>query len=261
MKYPAGKEEYHDIYPEFNSEHEGTIVHKERSGASRSAASALLATVVAVAFLATVLNLNVLRRAVIRPMLLSVTETSAEVNVFSRLEDSDVSYPILYELYPYTADESPVSSSGKLLLTDQDLSGSDTAPSLTGEITDPRETLVFENLESGRPYLLVFRTGSGSDGGLRDEALLIPLKQRPLKLPSTPAPVTPAPVTPVPITPEPVTPEPVTPEPPPVTPEPGQTDDNPMFYPGEIIIEPPKKPVTAKPGKTPYHPSPWGPTP
>ncbi|MBQ6426821.1 MAG: hypothetical protein IJK14_01505 [Clostridia bacterium] len=266
MRYPEGKEEYHDIYPEFNSEHEGTIKHKERS-AARSAVSSVLAAAVVLSSLAAILNLSGLKPAVIRPKLVSVTEHSAQVDVSSRLNDSGITYPIHYQLFRYSGEESPVTSSGRLRLSDRDLSGHDTPVLLTGEILEPDTTLVFEDLESDRPYLLVFRTDdSENDGVLRKEALLI-ATQRPLKRPQVPAglitpeppPVTPAP----PITPPPtISVPPVTPvaEPGPTEeqPPPGPTKDNPMYYPGEVIIEPPKKPkISARPGKTPAGSSPY----
>lgn len=264
MRFPEGKEEYHDIYPEFNSEHEGTIKHKERS-AARSTVSSVLAAAVVLSSLAALLNLSGIRPAVIRPKLVSVTEHSAEVKVSSRLDDSGIEYPIHYQLFRYGGEESPVTSSGRLRLSDQDLSDPDTPVLLTGEILEPDTTLVFEDLENDRPYLLVFRTDdSESAGVLRKEALLIPIPQ-PLKRPQVPAglitpeppPVTPPPVTPPPVTPPPTTPV-VDPGPTEEQPAPGPTKDNPMYYPGEVIIEPPKKPkISARPGKTPAGSGPY----
>ena len=249
MKIPQGKEEYHDIYPEFNSEHERMIKHKERSGAS----AALMAAVAALTALAALLNLNVFGRTMITPTLRSAAPTFAEVEVFSELDDSELSYPILYELIPYGSDKTPVTLDGKLLLTEQDLSDPALSPILTGEIADPDTTLLFENLHSLDAYLLLFRALNGKNAGeLFEDALLIRLPQEQLKTPSVPditqepAPVTPPPVTPPPVTPSPVTPEPVTPEPT----VPGPTDDTRLFYEGEVILEERKK-APAKPKDTP----------
>lgn len=265
MKYPEGKQEYHDIYPEFNSEHERMIKHKERSGAS----AAVMAAGAALTVLATLLDLNLFGHTVITSRLLSATPTTAEVGIYSQLDDPDISYPILYELIPYGSEKTPVTKTGKLLLTDQDLSDPEFTPVLSGEIYDPSETLVFEHLQNDHPYLLVFRSSySKSAGGLLGQGLLIPLPQGQLKPPSVPEipPVTPEPpVTPAPpVTPEPpITPEPpVTPAPPTpdngATPEqavPGTTDDQNLFWEDEIVIEEQKK--KAKPGKTPSSHGPY----
>ena len=80
MKYPEGKQEYHDIYPEFNSTHEHMIKHKERSGAS----AAVMAAVAALTVLATLLDLNLFGRTVITSRLLSATPTTAEVGIYSQ---------------------------------------------------------------------------------------------------------------------------------------------------------------------------------
>ncbi|MBQ3663166.1 MAG: hypothetical protein II914_03420 [Clostridia bacterium] len=260
MKYAEGKQEYHDIYPEFNSAHEHMIKHKERSGAS----AALMAAVAALTTLAALLNLNLFGRTVITPKLLSATPTSAQVEVLSQLDDPDISYPIRYQLYPYFAQKTPVTKAGKLLLTNQELSDSGSSPVLTGEIYDPNEILVFKNLQNDHPFLLVFLTDeSENDGGLMEEALLITLPPNQLKPPAVPEipPVSPAPpITPVP---------PVTPVPPPVTPapptpdngatpeqmEPGTTDDTRLFWEDEIVIEERKK--WKKPPSVPDH-HPWG---
>ena len=75
----TGKEEYHDIYPEFNSMHEGMIRHKERDGASGVLLSALLTTLAAATL---VLGIGA-DRSSLTPELLSRTEEAAYVQVLS----------------------------------------------------------------------------------------------------------------------------------------------------------------------------------
>ena len=163
-----GKEEYHDIYPEFNDIRERMIVHKERKGASGLLAlAALLSTLLAVVALT--------RVGVIRPELMKVTETSASVDVMTDFTDSDLSYPLPYALYPYDGVESPVSPFGTLLLSDAQVKALGPAVQ-TGALNQPEEHLHFLALDNATDYLLLFysRDESGSET-LQSEALLIQL--------------------------------------------------------------------------------------
>ncbi len=153
----AGKEELHDIYPEFNSEHEGMISHKERSGASGTSLLSM-SPFMASAATAAVLMLMVLTRvAFIRPALLAVTATSAQVEVRTDLKESDVSYPLIYWLlaYPCDAQEKPVTPGGRLRLSNEEVQALG-EPVLEGEILYEKERLLFENLDNRSDYLLLF---------------------------------------------------------------------------------------------------------
>ena len=120
-----GKDEYHDIYPEFNGTSEKLIRHKERSGANLLGAlglnnlAASLLSVLALLGLTSLIRMG--KPAIIRPALQTTTATSAKVEVISDLSDSDIDYPLIYTLIPYTVpyteDDPPVDKeTGELIL-------------------------------------------------------------------------------------------------------------------------------------------------
>ncbi|MBP5230420.1 MAG: hypothetical protein ILO68_01710, partial [Clostridia bacterium] len=165
---------------------------------------------------------------VIRPTLQIVTETSATVEVVSDLGNSGQTYPLPFELYPYSGEKDPVSPENRLLLSPEEMESLGDA-FREGDLKKKREILEFQGL-SGGAYLLVFpRQTEDGEKDFREEALLIllPGNGSGMNPPRdyiredepgvTPVPVTPAPEDPVPPTPE----EPVTPTPEePVTPTP-----------------------------------------
>lgn len=184
----AGREELHDIYLEFNSEHEAMISHKERSGAeakARAGLSSLLPVTPFVAATVTTVLLTFLaltRVALIRPALLDVTTDSAHVEIVTDLEETDVSYPLSYMLVPYLSgsqdEEEPVTPGGWLRLTPEEVEALGD-PVLQGEVVSAKEELLFEHLDNRYGYLLLFTTPD-KDGveTLRKEALFIQLKHK-----------------------------------------------------------------------------------
>lgn len=169
----AGKEEFHDIYPEFNPARERMIRHKERSGAT---AKGLLAAALLTALTGLMAAAALVKDAVIQPTLLSVTETSAQVEVQSSLQDSDIQYPLDYLLLPYPSgsQEKPVDSAGRLTLSPEEVEALG-EPALRGQIRSPEERLLFESLNNASDYLLLFRTQNEGEPTLRREALYIPM--------------------------------------------------------------------------------------
>ncbi len=184
----AGREELHDIYLEFNSEHETMISHKERSSAeakARAGLSSLLPVTPFVAATVTTVLLTFLaltRVALIRPALLDVTTDSAHVEIVTDLEETDVSYPLSYMLVPYLSgsqdEEEPVTPGGWLRLTPEEVEALGD-PVLQGEVVSAKEELLFEHLDNRYGYLLLFTTPD-KDGveTLRKEALFIQLKHK-----------------------------------------------------------------------------------
>ena len=199
MEKYAGKEEYHNIYPEFNGASEKLIRHQERSGANlfstvglNNLAAALLSVLALLGFTSLI---RMGKPAVIRPALQTTTATSAKVEVLSDLSDSDIDYPLIYALVPYTLpytnEDLPVDrETGELLLTEEETAALP-PPVLQGEVAQAEELLLFEGLTNRHPYLLLLysRDEKAEDLTLRKEALFFHLKgggAEPEKAPDTP---------------------------------------------------------------------------
>ena len=169
----GGKEEYHDIYPEFNEPREPLIRHKERSAAEILLTAALAGTLALAA-----VGLPAIAKAVFRPVLQSVTETTATVEVTTDIKDTGLDYPLSYQLYPYDGEKTPADEGSRLLLTQEEVSLLGSAER-EGELNQAREILVFEELTSGGTYLLVFPDPEDDTGKtVREEAVFIRLTGR-----------------------------------------------------------------------------------
>ena len=107
-KFEGKKQEYHDIYSEFNGTSERMIQHTERSGASGSSSAAAAAAVSSVGLatvggalmavaavtgivsLAVVNLVSLIRPGTVTPTLKTVTRDSAQVEVVSDLTEADI---------------------------------------------------------------------------------------------------------------------------------------------------------------------------
>ena len=169
MERVYSSQEYHNIYPEFNPPREDMIAHKERSGAD-----ALWPLLLAALLAAALSFLSLTWSAMIRPVLLEMTPTSAQVQVTSDLTDSGVAYPLTCRLVSCEEDE-PLDGLGRLRLSrDQ----AEALPAVGESAVDESlETMLFGGLRPGGRYLLLFY--ALDDEGrevLRQEALLIELR-------------------------------------------------------------------------------------
>ena len=162
-----GKEENHDIYSDFNGEHEGMIRHtlgSTKKDSKKSVTTLVLLAAPAAAILAVAVTalLSLTSVASIKSVLRSVTTNSASVEVKTDLAYSEFSYPLEYRFYQVegfnymtnsrgenmypTIEEDPRPASEKYVLGNAVASGAI-------ETADVR--LNVTGLDSGTPYLLL----------------------------------------------------------------------------------------------------------
>ena len=158
-KFARPKQEFHNIYLEYNSTKERMIAHKERSGASAAAAAAIMSIAPALILVAALACLLLIQSFSLSSDIKSVSETSAKVEVLSDVSFSNIDYPITFRLYPVAEILSPreQAEDPNLPVEERYRLGS---PAIEGEITENTVELEFKQLTESRNYLLLFFTSS-----------------------------------------------------------------------------------------------------
>ena len=154
-KFARGKQEFHNIYLEFNSIRERMLSHKERSGASavsniRAAVMAAAMSVTPALVLVVALTcLLLLQSFTLTSDVKSVTPTTAKVEVVSDVSFSNVEYPIYFRLYPVTEILTPKGEEmdPSLPLEERYSLGE---PAIEGEINENSAELEFKELTESR---------------------------------------------------------------------------------------------------------------
>ncbi len=145
MRKLSEREEFHDIYPEFNEAYERMLTHKERSGAK--AVAAVLQAAPALALVAAFACLLLLQSVSVSFRLDAVTPVSAQAEVQSDLSFSNYKYPIYYRLYPIEQILAHEDDTREQPPAERYALG---APVRTGELTKRTERLSFSGLSEGR---------------------------------------------------------------------------------------------------------------